>query len=265
LCEEDTGYFDPNGALRDLARACHASGTINLHMRTAVSAIETDNTGRASGIKLADGSRVSCGAVVNAAGPWCNALNKTAGLDLPWQLAPVRIQVLHKDVPGLGTPQGGAFERVPAVCDLEHGVYFRPQLASQQILISTVRPEEERETVANPDEFNRAADPEMRQRYLGALHERLPTLEPRGRVSHYSALYTSNMDDGHPIIGATPVPGLFVANGFSGHGFKISPMAGALLARAITGLTTPDFDSSSDLDFLSPMRKSFGVNKGVLG
>ena len=104
----------------------------------------------------------------------------------------------------------------------------------------------------------------MRQRYLNALHDRLPLLEPRGSVSHYAALYTANMVDGHPIVGATPVPNLFVANGFSGHGFKISPVVGAMLARQITGLSTPDFDASGGDDFLSPMRAPLGENRGVV-
>lgn len=265
LCEEDTGYFDPSGALRDLARACAATGRIDLRLRTAAAAVDCDAAGRAVGVRLANGESITAGAIVNTGGPWCLALNTSAGLSLPWNIAPVRIQVLHKTVPGLGTPTGGAFAALPAVCDIEHGVYFRPQLASGQILVSTVRPEEEREVVANADDFNRAADPEMRQRYLSVLHERMPSLEPRGPVSHYSALYTANMDDGHPIIGATPVPGYYIANGFSGHGFKIAPVSGALLAQAITGLTTSEYDTSSDHAFLSPMRQPLGENKGVLG
>jgi len=42
--------------------------------------------------------------------------------------------------------------------------------------------------------------------------------------------------------------GFFVANGFSGHGFKLAPAIGSLLAQAITGIrlatdteVSPDF------------------------
>ncbi|MEO2178108.1 MAG: FAD-dependent oxidoreductase, partial [bacterium] len=48
-------------------------------------------------------------------------------------------------------------------------------------------------------------------------------------------LYTMNREDVHPIVGETPVEGFFVVNGFSGHGFKLAPAIGALLARQITG------------------------------
>ena len=39
--------------------------------------------------------------------------------------------------------------------------------------------------------------------------------------------------DRHPIIGESPVSGLFLANGFSGHGFQHAPVVGKLLAEMI--------------------------------
>jgi sarcosine oxidase subunit beta len=42
--------------------------------------------------------------------------------------------------------------------------------------------------------------------------------------------------DGNPIIGpAGGVDGLFLINGFSGHGFQHSPAAGRILADVIAG------------------------------
>jgi sarcosine oxidase subunit beta len=40
--------------------------------------------------------------------------------------------------------------------------------------------------------------------------------------------------DRHPIIGEAPgVGGLFLANGFSGHGFQHAPVVGKLLAELV--------------------------------
>jgi sarcosine oxidase subunit beta len=39
--------------------------------------------------------------------------------------------------------------------------------------------------------------------------------------------------DRHPIVGPTPVEGLWVAAGFSGHGFQHGPVVGKLLAEMI--------------------------------
>jgi glycine/D-amino acid oxidase-like deaminating enzyme len=40
-----------------------------------------------------------------------------------------------------------------------------------------------------------------------------------------------------------------VANGFSGHGFKLAPAIGSMVAQAITGRTL-DFDTQIPLAFL---------------
>jgi sarcosine oxidase subunit beta len=48
--------------------------------------------------------------------------------------------------------------------------------------------------------------------------------------------------DASPIIGAaSEMPGLFLINGFSGHGFQHSPAAGRILADVIAG-RDPQFD-----------------------
>jgi sarcosine oxidase subunit beta len=41
--------------------------------------------------------------------------------------------------------------------------------------------------------------------------------------------------DGNPIIGPAGVDGLYLINGFSGHGFQHSPAAGRVLADLIVG------------------------------
>ena len=48
--------------------------------------------------------------------------------------------------------------------------------------------------------------------------------------------------DGNPILGAADgVDGLYLVNGFSGHGFQHSPAAGRILADVIAG-RDPHFD-----------------------
>ena len=51
----------------------------------------------------------------------------------------------------------------------------------------------------------------------------------------YCGLYTTNREDVHPIVGPTDVDGFWVANGFSGHGFKLAPAIGSMVAKAVTG------------------------------
>jgi glycine/D-amino acid oxidase-like deaminating enzyme len=39
--------------------------------------------------------------------------------------------------------------------------------------------------------------------------------------------------DYNPVIGPSPLPGLYVCAGFSGHGYKISPAVGELMADIV--------------------------------
>ena len=94
---------------------------------------------------------------------------------------------------------------------------------------------------------------------LHALQHRLGLETIGGRISSYSGLYTINRADMHPIVGETPVPGFFVANGCSGHGFKLAPAIGALLARRITG-ESDDFDTAMDPAFLAYDRKPISLS-----
>jgi sarcosine oxidase subunit beta len=74
-----------------------------------------------------------------------------------------------------------------------------------------------------------------------AAVRRLPALADASISHAWAGLYEMS-PDGNPIIGAVPdVHGLFLINGFSGHGFQHSPAAGRLLADVIAG-RDPAFD-----------------------
>ena len=83
------------------------------------------------------------------------------------------------------------------------------------------------------DAYNTSLDPDQRQAYLAALAHRLPTLPQSGAVVGFSSLYTVNQDDLHPVVGETAVEGLWACNGFSGHGFKLAPAIGCMVARQV--------------------------------
>lgn len=42
-----------------------------------------------------------------------------------------------------------------------------------------------------------------------------------------------NQDDVHPVVGPSEVEGLYLAYGESGHGFKLAPAIGSLLAQQV--------------------------------
>lgn len=256
LLELEGGYMDPTGAMQDLVDACRARG-VSVAFRSEVSGVRKQG-GRIAGVELSNGDFIATRLLINAAGPWCQRLYEAAGLDLQWDLKPTRIQVLYRDRP----PELRG--HIPVSVDMEGGIYFRTQNRGQQLIVSSVLEEDEREVVANPDEFDRDADEDFRLVKLHVLHHRLPDLPQRGKVLGYCGLYTVNRQDVHPIVGPTAIEGFWAANGFSGHGFKLAPAIGSMVAKAISGESLAT-DTSIPLEFFSIDREPIELDsKSVL-
>lgn len=244
LFEPDGGYADPVGANQDLIDAARLRGG---EVRFGAQVIGvTEEGGRVTGVRLADGSVETGDLVVNAAGPWCNRLNEMAGVDIAWSLTPTRIQTIYRSWPeGLG--------RLPVGADSSTGIYFRPQ-GSSQLLVGSVLPEDEEEVVADPDEYKRTPDQDFTTMKLAAFHHRVPELEARGGVSGIAGLYTINREDVHPIVGPSGKDGFWLANGFSGHGFKLAPAVGSMVAQAVSG-ESGEFDTDVPMSFFAVDRE----------
>jgi len=256
LLESQGGYFDPVNAAEDLLQACRGAG-VDVFLSSRVQEIATQG-GRISGVLLDSGTRLATPLLINATGPWCRELFEMVNLEVPWELVPTRIQVLYLDRPA------ELVGHIPVCVDMQGGLYFRSQNRGQQLVVGSILEEDEREAVPDPDHFNRDPDDEFLQRALHLLHHRLPALPYRGKVRGYCGLYTVNREDVHPILGPTAVEGFWVANGFSGHGFKLAPAIGSLFARQLTGVSC-DFDSSVALDYFGIDRAPINVDsKSVL-
>lgn len=258
LFEPAGGYVDPVAAAEDLAEAARAKG-VAIRLGSRVKGV-TVAAGRAIGVELEGGESIPAETVVNAAGPWCRDLHRSTGLELTWDLAPTRIQVLYlKRGPELTG-------HIPVVADIAGGIYFRTQNRGQQLVVGSLREEDEQETVTDPDVFQTVHDDDFAYRTLHIMGHRLPALPQRGAIRGFCGLYTVNRDDVHPLLGPTEVEGYWVANGFSGHGFKIAPAVGALIAEALCGaLPDDDFRSDAPLATFSMSRRPIDVaSKSVI-
>lgn len=241
LLEQDAGYFDPTGALLDVRDAAVAGGA-DVRMRAEVVGVTTAGE-RVTGVELSDGTEISAGLVVNAAGPWCNRINAMAGVEHPWNLVPTRIQVIYRDLPPV-VPRP-----IPVVGDASGGSYLRPEAGGGQIILGSILEEDELEAV-DPDTYNAAADRSWIDLKIHALHHRIPSLPYSGIPGGMASLYTVNRIDVLPIVGPTEVEGFAVMNGFSGHGFKESQIVTSMMAQWITG-ERATFDTDVPMDFFS--------------
>ena len=244
LYEDGGGYADPAGANQDLADAARREGA-EIRFGTMVTAVRREGD-RVTGVTTDSGETVAAPLVINAAGPWCNKLNEMAGVSLRWTLDPTRVQVLYRELPeGMGP--------IPVTADGSTGIYFRPEARGQQVLVGSVLAEDEAEVV-DPDDYERAADAAFRDVKIHGLHHRLPELPHRGGLSGIAGLYTINRQDVHPVLGPTELDGWWVANGFSGHGFKLAPMIGSMIAQVVTDTDAP-YDTDVPMSFFSVDRE----------
>lgn len=209
------GWLDAHALMHGLRRKAVAQGAV---VRTgAVAAIESAS-GRASGVRLADGSRIEAGHVVLAAGTGARALAATAGIELPVHAK--KRCVFHVTSP---EPAPGC----PLVIDTS-GLWFRPE---GQGFIAGLAP--------GPDEDPDSDDFEVPphwfdERVWPLLAARVPGFEALRVRSSWAGHYDMNAFDANAIVGPHPaLANLLFANGFSGHGLQQAPGVGRGLAEWI--------------------------------
>jgi sarcosine oxidase subunit beta len=224
--EPRSGYADGYATTAAFAAAAKRHGA-DVRDSTPVLRIVTDGA-RVTGVDTPDG-RIDAGAVLVAAGPWTPHLLAPLGASPP--IRATRHQVAVLEAPA-GTPALG-----PIMVDLVTGLYTRPDV-EQQFLMGSV--EESPDEEVAPDAFNEGTDFAFVERMSARLEHRVPAFAGVAVRRGYASLYDVT-PDWQPILGAVPgVDGLFVAAGFSGHGFKLCPAIGEAVAAIImTGRFDP--------------------------
>lgn len=253
LYEVEAGIADPAGANADLIAASKREG-VDVRFGIGVADVVTDK-GRVVGVRLDSGDEVRCGLVVNAAGPWCNQINQMAGAQKRWTLTPTRVQLVLRE-------WGDTDPRLPITFDGSTDGCYRMERSGEQILLVSPEIPSFMEATKNPDDFRISPDRECVEATLAAFQHRAPGVRHIGTTTGICGLYTINEQDSHPIVGPSEIQGLWLANGFSGHGFKLAPGIGAMVARTITGAEAPyDPDIPDDLFAIdrTPLATSGGV------
>ncbi len=226
------GYGDAYQTAQAFAAAARRQG-VRLRQGTTVTELVTDK-GRATGVRLADGSVISADTVVIAAGPWSVPLLAAHGIELPI--------TVHREQIVLIDP-GQDLGDIPVFSDLVSLQYIRPEGSDGQILfgnsdLAELEP-------ADPDNYlNRATD-DFIELTIDKVGTRLPGLDNPSIASTYAGCYDVTPDF-NPVISRTPIDGLITAAGFSGHGFKIAPAVGRLIADLVVDGISSDADIPAD-------------------
>jgi glycine/D-amino acid oxidase-like deaminating enzyme len=216
--ESRGGYGDAYQTAQAFAAAARRAG-VQLRQGTTVTGIVVED-GRATGVRLADRSTIPAGTVVVAAGPWSAPLLATHGIDLPI--------TVHREQIVLVDP-GQDLGPVPVFSDLVSLQYVRAEASGEILFGNSDLAELE---PADPDRYSNQAGGAFLDLAVEKVGTRFPGLENASIASTYAGCYDVTPDF-NPVISTTPVDGLVVAAGFSGHGFKISPSVGRLVADLV--------------------------------
>jgi glycine/D-amino acid oxidase-like deaminating enzyme len=216
--EPRSGYASPHEVAHGFARRFVELGG---ELRQSTPAVGIDvHGGRVRAVRTPRGD-VATRHVVVAAGPWAGAVGRLAGVELP--VTPSRESIVTL------RPAFDWSPRHPVTGDLVHEVYLRPETGGLILVGNT------RDTVVPGDPDACPARPEAAEtaELLARLQRLLPAAETAAVTGGWCGMYEVS-PDWNPILGtAARVAGLHYAVGFSGHGFKLSPIVGRLMAEQV--------------------------------
>ncbi len=213
----DEGYFDGATMFDWWRRKARMAGVEYVHAE--VTGLTRTAT-RIDNVHLADGTRIACGQVVNAAGPRAAGVAAMAGLVLP--VEPRKRYTFVFDAAR------------PLDCDLPltvdpSGVHVRTDGA---MYMAGCPPR--KDTPCAPDDF--VADHDLWQDVVWpTIAARIPQFDALRLRQFWVGHYAYNTLDQNAILGPHPeVSNFLLINGFSGHGFQQAPAMGRGLAEWIT-------------------------------
>lgn len=206
----DDRQVDNRRLLAALVEACRRRG-VRFEAGPEVRCVRVEG-GRATGVRLADGSERAAGTVVNAAGCWAGSLGEPAS-----RYAPVR-------------PVRGQMMTLAAEAALLRHVvrsargYLVPRSDGRILLGSTME----------DAGYDKSLTPAGLQGILAAAMEIAPAVASLPFAGAWAGLRPDTPDH-RPILGATGIENYFVATGHFRNGVLLAPITAELLADVILG------------------------------
>jgi sarcosine oxidase subunit beta len=252
--EAEAGYVESVQVVASYAEAARREGA-DIRLGVAVESVVTQGH-KIVGVETNEG-RYNSDCVVLATGPWAERFGADLGIKLPVKACRTQV-ALYRRPPDFG-------RRSAVYCDFVQGIYFKP--THGEMIHAGSLAGEEINQVVDPDQYNEAADgewlPVVRQR----LSRRYPAMHRSYGRGGYGALYAIT-PDWHPILDRLPgLDGGYCAVGFSGHGFKMSPIVGQLMTELIVDGKASALDITplrhARFDENDPIKTPY--NYGVMG
>jgi len=220
------GFLRPEYAVVSAVNSAKELGA-QVHRHSKIESIETNNAGVI--IHTKSGEEYSVGKVIIATGAWTGKLmpnlKKETSINrikMTWFPPKNRMDFNQEKFPVF----------IRKTDDVE--LYGVPSLDGTTVKVSFTY---KHDYVKDPDFLNRSVDLEHLPNINYYIEKFFPGLYPDPvRISAYMDLYTP---DKHPILGeVSELKNTIIVSGFSGHGFKMSPIIGKMAADiALDGKT----------------------------
>ena len=260
--EPGGGGVDPLRSVEAFAALARESGAATrLGVRVESIAVEQ---GRVRGVETSDGF-IAAEEVVVAAGPWSRVLLERAGIELPLRV--VRPEQYFKQMlegPRTAEELRGGDEHEarlawtkpvlptpahPVLLDLEGNFYSRCQPHEGRTRVGRMDYSEDAE-ITDPDQVDETVSASYVEWARERIEERVPAYKGKADAGTSVGMYTLTPDAQALIGRRREVAGLWIATGFSGHGFKLAPSVGEGVAQMVCGQPVGAFDAA----FFDPHR-----------
>ncbi len=224
----DEGYFDGGGLFDWFRRSARQRGVDYINDEVVGMTRKGDQI---TAVTLASGDTVSCGQVVNAAGPRAAQVAQMAGISLPVEPRKRFTWVISAETP-LSQP-------LPLTID-PSGVHVRQDGPETYMVGCPANPD----PAVDFDDFHMDHTLWM-DHVWPIIATRIPQFEAVRIEAEWAGHYAYNTLDQNAVLGAHPEVRNFVfQNGFSGHGLQQSPAMGRATAEWLTYGTFKTLDMS---------------------
>ncbi|MET0931659.1 MAG: FAD-dependent oxidoreductase [Aeromicrobium sp.] len=215
------GFADASQLALHYGRRARDSGA-SIRQHTPVARILTEGDA-VTGVELDGGEVIDTALVVVASGWWSAKLLADLGIDFPVEAYRSELLVVDAGVP---------LPDLPVVSDLVSLQYCRLE-GSGQFLVGNSDHADFGSKLVDPDRYSNIASEASIHGYAEKVMHRFPGF-PDPSVTHTYAGVYDVPPDWNPVIGPVGgIAGLLLCAGFAGHGFKISPAVGDLVADLV--------------------------------
>ena len=250
--EPGAGFVDPLRTLDGFAALARTYGAVT-RLGSCVEEVRVRN-GRVTGARTTEGD-YTADQIVLVAGPWTGGILSELGVELPFRIVQPENHYLSmpdswidptEEDPGDSSflsfdtedPSEKGHDALqprglhPVLIDLEYDVYCRCEPETRRSRVGRTDYSRDR-VLERPEDRSEEVGDELTSWARETIAKRLPDYADQTDAGSLTSWYTLTPDC-QPVIGPVPgIEGLFVAAGFSGHGFKLAPSVGEGMAQML--------------------------------